>query len=206
MSDLWAIRRHCIKTGTSWGTLPEVTACGHSSLCHPQMQVKALSGREAICERDPETLLSSLGQSSFKMDSGQADNCSEVRYNIYLLPVLSSRAPYGPIQTPFFREGLCGSERQCKTAAIGTLWLCSRWVWVLTFHQQSSGTWSNKTEQSRPELESSIRQEWDKYSSARSPAALLSFPKFRVCCQKNRCYTVVNMALPSNPNWAKIFF
>lgn len=71
-------RNHC----TSSGTLPLVTACGHSSLCHPQMQVKALSCREAICEHDPETLLSSLGQRSFKMGSDQAENCSEVSLNI----------------------------------------------------------------------------------------------------------------------------
>ena len=39
------------------GTLPEIIVCEHSSLCHPQMQVKAPSGREeAICEHDPETL------------------------------------------------------------------------------------------------------------------------------------------------------
>jgi len=51
------------------GTPPEIIVCEHSSLCHPQIQVKALTCQEeAICEHDPETLPSSLDQSSFKMD------------------------------------------------------------------------------------------------------------------------------------------
>ena len=46
------------------GTLLEVIVCEHSSLCHQQMQVKALScTEEAIREHDPETQLYSLGQS-----------------------------------------------------------------------------------------------------------------------------------------------
>jgi len=45
------------------GTLPEITVCEHSSPCHPQMPVKALTGKEdTLCEYD------CLGQSSFKMD------------------------------------------------------------------------------------------------------------------------------------------
>lgn len=47
----------------------------HGSLCHPQMQVKAPSSKEeAVYEHDPETLPSSSGQSSFKMENcGQMD-------------------------------------------------------------------------------------------------------------------------------------
>jgi len=43
-------------------TLPEIIVSERSSLCHPQMEVKALSCRgEAICEHDPEALLASTG-------------------------------------------------------------------------------------------------------------------------------------------------
>ena len=44
------------------------------------MQVKALTCKEeATCEHDPESLLSSLGQRSFKVDLGKVENSSEVR-------------------------------------------------------------------------------------------------------------------------------
>jgi len=37
------------------GTLPEIIDCEHSSPCHPQMQVKALTcTQEATREQDPE--------------------------------------------------------------------------------------------------------------------------------------------------------
>jgi len=53
----------------SSGTLPEIIVREHSSLCHPQMQVKALSCKEeAVYEHGPETPPSSLGQNSFLMD------------------------------------------------------------------------------------------------------------------------------------------
>ena len=46
-----------------------------SSPYNPQMQVKAVSCKEeAICEHDPEMLLSSVGQSLSEME-----NCSVVR-------------------------------------------------------------------------------------------------------------------------------
>jgi len=57
------------------GTHPEIIVC--SSPCHPQMQVKALSlKKQAVPEHDPETLLSFLGQSSFKMDAVKLENSS----------------------------------------------------------------------------------------------------------------------------------
>ena len=46
------------------------------------MQVKALK-KEAICEHDPETLLSSLDQ-SFEMDRGKVQHCSVVNQNLKL--------------------------------------------------------------------------------------------------------------------------
>lgn len=49
--------------------VPEITVFEQSSPCHLQIQFKPLSyNEEAICELDPERLLSSLGQSSFIMD------------------------------------------------------------------------------------------------------------------------------------------
>jgi len=48
------------------GTLSEIIVCEHSSLRHPEMQVKALSCKEEdMCEHDPDML--SLDQSSLKM-------------------------------------------------------------------------------------------------------------------------------------------
>lgn len=65
--DVWALRRPCIKcrhSGMGTGTPLEIIVCKHSSPTHPQLQVKPLSCKEdAICEHDPEILLSSLGQS-----------------------------------------------------------------------------------------------------------------------------------------------
>ena len=50
------------------GTLPEITVHEHSLLCNPQMPITAvLREEEATCEHDPETLLSSLDQSSSKI-------------------------------------------------------------------------------------------------------------------------------------------
>ena len=52
-------RNHCIGSAS----LPEIIFCDHSSSVHPQMQVKTpWSKEEVICENDPETLSSSLGQ------------------------------------------------------------------------------------------------------------------------------------------------
>lgn len=55
-------RQHCIKTRhesgkevAAWAqeTLPEITDCEHSLLCHPQMEVKLQTYREeSICEHD----------------------------------------------------------------------------------------------------------------------------------------------------------
>lgn len=42
-------------------TLPEIPVCEHSSLCHPQMQLKPRSCKEeAICKHDPQMLPTSL--------------------------------------------------------------------------------------------------------------------------------------------------
>ena len=61
---VWALINNCqvyVNGNTAF-------AQGHT-LCHPQMQVKVPSCKEeAMCEHDPEMPLSSLGQSSFKMD------------------------------------------------------------------------------------------------------------------------------------------
>ena len=65
-SDITALKtpfchgNHCMSSGTRL----EVIFHEHSSLCHPQMQVKALSSKEeeALSEHDPETPPSSLGQ------------------------------------------------------------------------------------------------------------------------------------------------
>ena len=43
------------------GTLSGIVVCEHSSLCHPQKQVKALQWKEEdVCEEDPEILPPSL--------------------------------------------------------------------------------------------------------------------------------------------------
>ena len=58
-------------------TSRNVTA--HTSPCHPQMQVKALSrGEGAVCEHDPETAPSSL--LSFKIDRADVGNCCVVKW------------------------------------------------------------------------------------------------------------------------------
>lgn len=85
---LWALGWYCIKYRND--SLKEIIAQAQEHFQTPIsvnifhhafiMQVKALScKRETICERDPEMLLPSLGQSSFKMDWGQVKNCSGVR-------------------------------------------------------------------------------------------------------------------------------
>lgn len=60
------------------------------------MQVKALScSEEALCEHDPETLLSPLGQSLFKMYRGKVENTDtmfpRLKRSSSLLSVLSTR-------------------------------------------------------------------------------------------------------------------
>ena len=51
---------------TVWAQKTEIIVYEHMP-CHQQMQVKALwCEEEAICEHDPETLPSSLGQSLFE--------------------------------------------------------------------------------------------------------------------------------------------
>lgn len=45
-----------------------------SAPLHPHMQGSALPCKEAVRAHDPETL---LDQSSFQMDSGKVENCSE---------------------------------------------------------------------------------------------------------------------------------
>ena len=79
--DLRALRRHCIKNRHD--SVTEITAWAHfrkslsvNTVRYPQ--IKALSCKEeAICEHDPETPSSSLGQSSFKMDWGKVENESK---------------------------------------------------------------------------------------------------------------------------------
>jgi len=57
------------------GTLPEITVCEHSSLCHPQMQVKAPSCKEeATRERGPETHTIFSGQKLFQNSVKQSGN------------------------------------------------------------------------------------------------------------------------------------
>lgn len=64
-------------------TPPENIACEHSLLCLLQMQVKALSCQEeAICEHDPETQLSSGGQSSFNSQRGAKLICGQMNNNL----------------------------------------------------------------------------------------------------------------------------
>jgi len=59
----------------SSGTLPEIIFLEHRSLYHLQMQVKDLSFKEeAICDYDPEMLVSLLGKISFEMERGRVDN------------------------------------------------------------------------------------------------------------------------------------
>lgn len=77
-----------IKTDMRYDSVMEIAAWTqeyfHKSLSvssvHPKIQVKALSCKqEAKYEYDPEALLSSLGQSSFKMLWDKVENCSVVR-------------------------------------------------------------------------------------------------------------------------------
>lgn len=55
---------HCVDSST----LPEIIVREHASPWRLPMQFKVLSCKEVMCEHDPEALLSSLGQNSFKID------------------------------------------------------------------------------------------------------------------------------------------
>lgn len=63
--DLQALRWYCIKK--MYNPVMEITARVQSlsvnTVCHPQMQVKVLSPKEAVCERDIKMSCSSLAQS-----------------------------------------------------------------------------------------------------------------------------------------------
>lgn len=61
---------HCVDSST----LPEIIVREHASPWRLPMQFKALSCKEVVCEHDPEALLSSLGQNSFKIDWGKVEN------------------------------------------------------------------------------------------------------------------------------------
>lgn len=55
----------------------KIHVCEHSSPCHPEIQVKGLSGKEeAISEYNLQTLLPPLDYRLFKMDQGKVENCS----------------------------------------------------------------------------------------------------------------------------------
>ena len=102
------------------GTLPEITVCGHISLCSPQMQVKAVSCKEAICEHHPETQLSSQGQSSFRMVWGKIKICSVVSW----IKIWNSFwKPWTPCLADWRREGpsslSAGSSKSCFSAGMG---------------------------------------------------------------------------------------
>ena len=86
--DLQALRQHCIKNRRD--SVMKITACSQEhfqksfsvSTVHCDInkcRLKLSCKVAVICEHDPEMLLSSLGQSLFKIDS-KWKNCSMVRW------------------------------------------------------------------------------------------------------------------------------
>lgn len=64
------------------------------------MQVKALlCTEEAICEYDPETLLSSLGQRLLKMDWDKSEKCSVIRLIDIWNSLWKTWMPHHPVPT-----------------------------------------------------------------------------------------------------------
>jgi len=81
--DLRALKPHCVKTRhysvlkiTAWAQEPFQKSLSENTVHRVihKMQVKALSCKEeAIYEHNPEIQLSSVGQSSFRMDRGKVE-------------------------------------------------------------------------------------------------------------------------------------
>ena len=81
-----------------WGGFHKISVCEHSLPCNPQLQVEAVSCKEeTICEHDPETSPSSLGQRSFQMDRGKMEKlfCGQMNQNVTLFLETTDAASCG---------------------------------------------------------------------------------------------------------------